>query len=104
MRCVPTRILIARHAKAKPRSNWAAAEDDRPLAATGNVRRWLLAASLCGVGSEPYYCFSVVALRGQTVTRIRWITCFGEGEEVPVRGWRSASPGARCPYRGVAIR
>lgn len=36
-------ILIARHAKAKPRSNWAAAEDDRPLAATG--KRQALASS-----------------------------------------------------------
>ena len=28
-------VIIARHAKAKPRSHWAAAEDDRPLAGTG---------------------------------------------------------------------
>ena len=36
-------VIIARHAKAKPRSHWAAAEEDRPLAGTG--KRQALASS-----------------------------------------------------------
>ena len=38
-------IIISRHAKAKPRSHWAAAEDDRPLAGTGK-RQALASAGL----------------------------------------------------------
>ncbi len=60
-------ILIARHAKAKPRSNWAAAEDDRPLAATG--KRQALASSRLFAAWAPSRIISSPWLRCvQTVT------------------------------------
>ena len=60
-------VLIARHAKAKPRSNWAAAEDDRPLAATG--KRQALASSRLFAAWAPSRIISSPWLRCvQTVT------------------------------------
>lgn len=39
-------IIIARHTKAKPRANWSAAEDERPLAGTGKRQALALARLL----------------------------------------------------------
>lgn len=39
-------VIIARHAKAKPRSGWSAAEDERPLAGTGKRQAHSLARLL----------------------------------------------------------
>ncbi|WP_288817770.1 NUDIX hydrolase [uncultured Micrococcus sp.] len=46
LRTVP--LLVLRHAKAKPRSSWSRAEEDRPLAATGR-RQALAVARLTAV-------------------------------------------------------
>ena len=68
-------VIIARHAKAKPRSHWAAAEDDRPLAGTG--KRQALASSGLYAAWAPSRILSSPWLRClQTVTPTLWSTAW----------------------------
>ena len=60
-------VIIVRHAKAKPRSSWSRAEDERPLAATGQrqalaVSRLLTAWNPDRVVSSPWRrCIQTIA-------------------------------------------
>jgi 8-oxo-(d)GTP phosphatase len=60
-------LIVVRHAKAKPRSSWARAEGDRPLAATGlrqalAAKRLLLAWAPRRVATSPWQrCLATMA-------------------------------------------